>query len=82
MKKALRNLKSTNSDITEIKYVSRALRDKLRDNNKNTQTDTNHDESFNHDKYLERNFWGYVKQNGQYYHPSACQNASITSGKY
>ena len=61
LKKALRNLKSTNSDITEIKYVSRALRDKLRDNNKNTQTDTNHDESFNHDKYLERNFWGYVK---------------------
>jgi hypothetical protein len=86
LKKALRNLKLTNSDITEIKYVSRALRDKLRDNNKNTQTDTNHDESFNHDKYLERNFWGYVKkclkQNGQYYHPSACQNASITSGKY
>ena len=61
LKKALRNLKSTNSDITEIKYVSRALCDKLRDNNKNTQTDTNHDESFNHDKYLERNFWGYVK---------------------
>jgi hypothetical protein len=86
LKKALRNLKSTNSDITEIKYVSCALCDKLCDNNKNTQTDPNHDESFNHDKYLERNFWGYVKkclkQNRQYYHPSACQNASITSGKY
>ncbi len=59
LKKALRNLKSTNSDITEIKYVSRSLRDKLRNNNNNTQTDP--DASFNHDKYLERNFWGNVK---------------------
>ena len=61
LKKALKCLKlSTNPDITEIKYVSRVLRDKLRNSN-NTQTDTQQDQSFNHDKYFERNFWGYVK---------------------
>ena len=38
LKKALKCLKlSTNSDITEIKYVLRVLRDKLRNSN-NTQT--------------------------------------------
>ena len=56
LKKAL----STNPDITEIKYVSHVLRDNLRNSN-NTQTDTQQDQSFNHDKYFERNFWGYVK---------------------
>ena len=61
LKKALKCLKlSTNSDITEIEYVSRVLRDKLRNSN-NTQTDTQQDQSFNHDKYFERNFLGYVK---------------------
>ena len=58
LKKALRNLKSTSSEITEIKYVSRILRDKLRNNN---NTPPNHGDTFNHDKYLERNFWSYVK---------------------
>ena len=57
LKKALKCLKlSTNSDITEIKYASRVLRDKLHNN-----SDTQQDQSFNHDKYLQRNFWGYVK---------------------
>ena len=86
LKKALRNLKSTNSDIMEIKYVSRTLRDKLRINNTQTQSDPNNERSFNHDKYLERNFWGYVKnvlsKNGLCYHPSPCQNALITSEKH
>ena len=61
LKKALANLKSSNSDPTEIKYVSRTLRDKLRNNNNNTQTESSHEYAFNHDKYLQRNFWGYVK---------------------
>lgn len=62
MKKALRNLKSTNADPAEIKYVSSALRDKLRNNNnKNTQSDKNRDEPLNHNRYIERNLWGYVK---------------------
>ena len=61
LKKALANLKSSNSDPTEIKYVSRTLRDKLRNNNNNTQTESSHDDTFNHDRYLQRNFWGYVK---------------------
>ena len=60
LKKALRNLKSTNSDPTEIRYVSRILRDKLRNDN-NTQSDLKQDVRLNHDKYFQRSFWGYVK---------------------
>ena len=45
----------------EIKFVSCVLRDKLRNKTNNTHTDENHGNSLNHDKYLERNFWGYVK---------------------
>ena len=59
LKKALKTLKSTNSDVAEIKYVSCLLRNKL-DTNRNKSTLTT-DESFNHDKYIERNFWEYVK---------------------
>ena len=40
--------------------MSRILRNKLR-NHGDIQTDSNRDNSFNHDKYIERNFWGYVK---------------------
>ena len=48
LKKALRNLKSTNSDPMEIRYVSRILRDNLR--NDNTQSDPKQDVRLNHDK--------------------------------
>ena len=60
----MNSLKSTNADLTEIKYVARILRNKLRNhsNVQSTQTDLNYDEPFNHDKYIERNFWGYVKK--------------------
>ena len=38
------------------------LRDKLRDkNNDNSQLKCDVNQSFNHDKYIGRNFWGYVK---------------------
>ena len=36
------------------------MRDRLR-NNSNDADDLNDSESFNHNKYLERSFWGYVK---------------------
>ena len=64
LKKDLNTLKSTNADLTEIKYVGRILRNKLRNhsNVQSTQTDLNYDEPFNHDKYIERNFWGYFKK--------------------
>ncbi|CAB4013493.1 Hypothetical predicted protein, partial [Paramuricea clavata] len=48
------------SDLSEIKYVSRTLRDKLRNNNKDGLT-SDSNESFNHDNYIGRNFWGYIK---------------------
>ncbi|CAB3998171.1 Hypothetical predicted protein, partial [Paramuricea clavata] len=60
LKKALQNLKSKKGELSEIKYVSRTLRDRLR-NNGNDADYLNDSESFNHNKYLERSFWGYVK---------------------
>jgi hypothetical protein len=63
LKETLKLLKSSNSDLAEIKYVSRLVRDKLP---KTCQTNhnlvNNTEESFNHIKYFERNFWGYVKK--------------------
>ena len=49
------------SDLVEIKYVSRLVRSNLK-TNPNNNSPNNADVSFNHDKYLERNFWGYVKK--------------------
>ena len=60
VKKALQNLKSNKGDLSEIKYVSRRLRDKLRNNNNDGLT-SDSNESFNHDNYIGRNFWGYIK---------------------
>ncbi|CAB3987434.1 Hypothetical predicted protein [Paramuricea clavata] len=60
LKKALQNLKSNKGDLSEIKYVSRTLHDKLRNNNKDGLT-SDSNESFNHDNYIGRNFWGYIK---------------------
>ena len=41
--------------------MSRILRNNNLRNHGDIQTDSNRDNSFNHDKYIERNFWGYVK---------------------
>ena len=60
LKKALKTLKTSKSNLAEIKYVSRLLRKKLVANTVNKATDTA-DESLNHDNYVERNFWAYVK---------------------
>ena len=55
-------MKSIKGDLNEIKYVSRMLRDKLRNKNNDTnQLKCDINQSFNHDKYIGRNFWGYVK---------------------
>ena len=68
LKKALKKLKSENSEPDEIKYVSHILRDQLRLSNNNNRShepslDNNHDncQMLNHDKYVEKNFWGYIK---------------------
>ena len=61
LKKALQQLKSNKCDLSEIKYVSRTLRDKLRSNSNNVNGSSSNESSFNHDQYLGRNFWGYVK---------------------
>ena len=62
LKKALKELKSSNSDLAEIRYVSRLVRNKLKTKATNDNLSNNKDEPFNHDKFLERNFWGYVKK--------------------
>ena len=62
LKKYLKQLKLSNADPCEIRYVSRTLRDKLHNansisvNNTSTQPKT-----FNHDNLIGKNFWGYVK---------------------
>ena len=62
LKKSLKQLKLSNADPCEIRYVSRTLRDKLRNansisvNNTSTQPKT-----FDHDNLIGKNFWGYVK---------------------
>ena len=61
LKKTLKLLKSSNSDLAEIKYVSRLVRDKQKTCHTNHNLN-NTEESFNHNKYFERNFWGYVKK--------------------
>ncbi|CAB4027761.1 Hypothetical predicted protein [Paramuricea clavata] len=62
LKKTLKLLKSSNSDLAEIKYVFRLVRDKLKTCQTNHNLVNNTEESFNHNKYFERNFWGYVKK--------------------
>ena len=61
LKKALQQLKSNKCDLSEIKYLSRTLRDKLRSNSNNANGSSSNESFFNHDQYLGRNFWGYVK---------------------
>lgn len=60
LKKSLKELKNSNGNIEEIKYVLRALRDKL-NTKRQTLAQDNGDDRFNHDKYISKNFWGYVK---------------------
>ena len=80
LKKAL----STNPDITEIKYVSRVLRDNLRNSN-NTQTDNkiSHSIMINISSVTSgvmlRTF---LQVSGLYYHPSTCKIAPIILEKH
>ena len=66
LKKALKSLKFTSDKPDEIKYVSCILRAKLRSNNNQSSElcrDNSHsnNQTLNHDKYIEKNFWGYLK---------------------
>jgi hypothetical protein len=64
LKKSLKKLKLSSAEPREIKFVSRTLREKLRNasqNNLDDQTTQNDNEVFNHDNYIGRNLWGYVK---------------------
>ena len=60
LKKGLKQLKLSNADPHGINYVARTLRDKLR-NACQINTTQNQNKTFNHDNYISRNFWGYVK---------------------
>ena len=55
LKTQLKNLKRCNADLAEIRFVAKLLRSKLRDCSKQ------HNVSIDHDKQIEKNFWGYVK---------------------
>ena len=61
MKNILKELKTQkNAEISEIKYVSRTLRNKLSDNKKSDSQDQD-DININQDKFTKRSFWGYIK---------------------
>ena len=84
LKKALKKLKSENSEPDEIKYVSHILRDQLRLNNNNNRShepslDNNHGncQMLNHDKYVEKNFWGYIKNILNQYNHSMLQMSCL-----
>ena len=72
LKKALKDLKSTNDKPDEIKHVSHILRAKLRSNNKNQSSESCRDSShsnnqtLNHDKYIENS----VQQSTQFFYLS------------
>ena len=60
LKRILKALKRSGGDIEEIKFVSRKLRDILKNGNTGdslTTTSTN----FDHDRLIGNSFWGYVK---------------------
>ena len=68
LKKTLKDLKSINKEPDEIRYVSHILRKKLRPDNSKSYSSTSsqnnshsNSEPLNHDKYIGKNFWGYVK---------------------
>ena len=62
LKKSLKQLKLSNADPCEIRYVSRTLRDKLRNANSMSVNNTStQPKTFNHDNLIGKNFWGYVK---------------------
>ena len=53
LKRSLKDLKSTNFNINEIKYASRILHNKLRIHTQNDKNKiTNQNNSYNHDKYI------------------------------
>ena len=55
LKSQLKSLKTSNSDPTEIKYVAKLLRSKLKHSSKSQFS------YMDHDKNIQRNLWGYVK---------------------
>ena len=63
LKKALQSLKSSKGDLSEIKYISHTLRDKLRNKNKDDDNGLicDNNKSINHDKYLGQNVWGTLR---------------------
>ena len=57
LKSKLKYLKKIHADLDEIKYVAKLLRKKLRDNSNLNNP------AIDHDKQIQKNFWGYVKSN-------------------
>ena len=64
--KALKNLKSANGDLCEIRYLSQTLRNRLRQNNNDDGLNSHNDGSINHDKYLGRSMHNINSQEGRY----------------
>ena len=55
LKSKLKSLKKMNADFIEIRYVAKLLRTKQRDNSQLNNL------PIDHDKQIQKNFWGYIK---------------------
>ena len=54
-------MKINAGDIEEIKYVSREIRNKIRKDKDPSSANNDNKKTFNHDTFIGKNFWGYVK---------------------
>ena len=83
LKKSLKQLKLFNAGPCEIKYVSRTLRDKLRNSSSNsvnnTITPSTQPKTFNHDNLIGKNFGGYVNKNSMHKSNSLLPSFTMSS---
>ena len=59
LKKTLKQLKLSNGDVMEIKFVAKKLRSILNKSNV-SQCHTAESDALDHDNLIKKNFWGYV----------------------
>ena len=59
LKKTLKQLKLSNGDVMEIKFVAKKLRSILNKSNV-SQCHTDKSDALDHDNLIKKNFWGYV----------------------
>ena len=62
LKKSLQSLKLNCGNVTEIQYVSRELRKRIRKEKDNNSVNDVNNKMIDHDSLITKSFWGYVKK--------------------